>query len=124
MTNREDLLTIISAHIGGEKLPVMTPQTAIHLVYCRNKDNSQESFNNAIDSALEDGDIVVMMGADNEVKCSLTVSGSEKIVHSYPYTKEDAQDIKDIVSEEAKKETTNESLIEWGNKHIKKIDEL
>lgn len=114
------LLRIIAAQTGGKYLPIFHRESGIKLIYCKN--NTSESFSNAIDLGIEKGHIIVQMGDEGEAEYALTVAGTEETDYqTYPYREENITEIREIIEEEASKDISRDDIIEWGKEHIRHI---
>lgn len=115
------LLGVITANTGGEYLPVSLRKSAISVTYCYSHDHP--AFKAAMRMALNRGDIVEIPRPNKrEPHYAVTVEGVEMSKHTYNYTENDREAIREIVVREGKSENVDKDIIQWGNRHIDKID--
>lgn len=115
------LLGVITANTGGEHLPVALRKSAISQTYCYSHDPS--AFKAAMRMALDRGDIVeIPRPNEREPHYAVTVEAVEMAHHTYNYTKNDREAIREIVVREAESENTRKEVIQWGNRHINQIN--
>ena len=118
----ESLLTITSAQTG-KNMPVIIRKSAIALIFCGKKNNNMENFDAAVNMAIEKGDMIVRMNLEGDVECALTLSGSRKIRHIYPYDERNLERLKEIRDKEKNSNTPNEDIIQWANQHISYVEQ-
>jgi len=107
----------------GDPQPPLIESGALFTVVCANGPLSVSAGTQAMDDAIESGDVFRWTDGDGQVRYGLTDAGLDSVTAGSPYGPEDTAAFKQCIKTEADRENPDGDFIGWCNRRLSEVRE-